>query len=484
SNYGGDSSGGAISLRESESGTLARLVLVGNVAGGPGIGGAATGGAVEISGGRLRELRDSLFDSNLAQAGWLGLPDLRNGRGGGLANRGAIDSIARTTFSNNRALGFNLSEGRGGGLDNGGRIGAIVSATFAGNEARGGFDAVFQNGGDSFGGGLANVERIERIDASTFVGNRCPQSEPTALFQGGGIYTSPNFGTWFEVQPATILSSSLLAGNEADDGEHDCYATVPFASGGHNLAMAADGSCHLNTASDLVGVDPLVEPLADYGCTIPLPGGSCLPTVALPATSAALDAGLCDAAGSEIDARGALRPLDLPGVPNAAGGDECDIGAFERDASLPTVHVALAIAESADPAYGGLGADNLVYTVALASLGSQDATGVEVALTPLLPAGVTVDSVAPSTGAWNGTTWSLAALASGDDATITFTLTAGLATAGGEDVVALSAVVTAAAGHTDEFAADVEKTTVVEGIFVDGFESNDTALWSQTVPGG
>ncbi len=54
---------------------------------------------------------------------------------------------------------------------------------------------------------------------------------------------------------------------------------------------------------------------------------------------------------------------------------------------------------------------------------------------------------------------------------------------GGTDVVGLSAVVTAATGHSGELASDAEATTVVEGVFIDGFQAGDTSAWSITVGG-
>ncbi len=169
--------------------------------------------------------------------------------------------------------------------------------------------------------------------------------------------------------------------------------------------MFPDGSCHFSAPSDLVGVDPQVEPLADNGCTIALPGGSCLPTVALAATSPALDAGLCGATGSEIDARGAVRPLDLPGVAQRGLAATPAIAAptnamrrwrrFISDSRLQSRGI---------PVYGGLGDGNLTYTVALSSVGMQVAADVVVTPALLLPAGVTFDQVTASSGTSDGST--------------------------------------------------------------------------------
>lgn len=475
SNLGGPASGGALSLRGADAGVLAHLLFRDNVAGDSH--GSATGGAIEIEGGRLRELRDSLFAANLAQArsGGIALQAMP-GRGGGLANSGTIDSILRTTFADNQALGYAMGEGRGGGLDNRGRIGRIVSSTFVGNVVQGGV-GLHALGGNGYGGGVANVGEIGLVVASTFTGNRALQSIFTAFAMGGGIYNGTD-----EETPDTgvVLQNNLLAGNEAVDG-NDCWSAGSQASLGWNLVQAPDPSCSFASAGDLVGEDPMDLALADNGCAVPLPDGSCAPTVALPPASPAVDAGLCTASGTEIDARGAVRPVDVAGVPDAPGGDGCDIGAFEREGALASVHLGLGVADSADPVVSGWSAGNLVYTVALASLGSATASGIDVAVSLPLPTGVTLDSVTPSTGSWDGSTWTVPSLASGAQATAAFVLTAGFATAGGSEVLSLSSAVTAATAHSGELASDIETTSVIEGVFFDGFESQDTLAWSVTV---
>jgi hypothetical protein len=170
-------------------------------------------------------------------------------------------------------------------------------------------------------------------------------------------------------------------------------------------------------------------------------------------------------------------------VPNAAGGDGCDIGAFELAGGLAAVHLGLNVADSADPVGSGSGPGNLSYTVALASLGSATASGIAVSVPLSLPPEVAFDSATASLGSWDGATWTVPSLPSGGQATLTLVLTVGLGTSGGTDVLSLSAAVTAATGHSGEFATDVERTSVIEGIFFDAFESGDTSAWSLTVGG-
>ncbi|MEO8197539.1 MAG: choice-of-anchor Q domain-containing protein [Thermoanaerobaculia bacterium] len=475
-------SGGAIALREANAGPLSHLLIAGNLAGrdaaSSGVGGAAAGGGLSVRGGRVQELTDVLFSANVARAGGGSNLAFSDGLGGGLANGGSIDTIARATFSANQALGDLGGAGRGGGLDNTGQIGRIVAANLFGNIAQGGL-GVHAVQGSSLGGGIANLGSISEIAASSLAGNECPGFIFIGFSAGGGIYNASDNGA---PEDGLRLVDTLLAGNLATDGA-DCFSTANFVSLGFNLVQTPDVSCLLGSPGDIIGEDPQLLGPADNGCTVPLPGGGCAPSVAFPASSPAADAGRCVEAGTEIDGRGAVRPFDLAAVPNAAGGDGCDIGAFELDGALAAVHLGLNVADSADPVASGTGPGNLVYTVALASLGSATASSIAVAVTLPLPAGVTLDAVAPSVGSWDGATWTVGALPSGGAAALTFDLTVGFGTTGGPDVLALAAAVMAATGHNGEFASDLESTTVIEGVFFDGFESADTSAWTGTVGG-
>ncbi len=473
-------SGGAIALRDANAGSLAHLLIADNLAGREaapvGMGGSASGGGISVTGGRVQELRDALFSANVARAGGASNLAFADGLGGGLSNSGVIDTIARATYSANRALGAFGGTGRGGGLDNTGRIGRIVASSFLGNTAEGGL-GVHALQGPSLGGGIANLGSIAELASSSVVGNTCPDFGFISLSAGGGIYNALD-----EALPGDGLRlvDTLLSGNMATIGP-DCRSTATLTSFGFNLAQTPDISCIFSGPGDIVGEDPLTLPPGDNGCTIGFPGSPCLPTVALSSASPAVDAGLCGVPGTEIDERGAVRPFDLAGVANAPGGDGCDIGAFERDGVLAAVHLGVNVAESIDPVVSGWSAGNLVYTVALASLGSATGTGISVAVALPLPTGVSLDSVTPSSGSWDGATWTLPTLPSGAHATLTFVLTVGFGTAGGADVLSLSSTVTAATGHSGEFATDVETTSVIEGVFFDGFESSDTLAWSLTV---
>ena len=102
-----------------------------------------------------------------------------------------------------------------------------------------------------------------------------------------------------------------------------------FKSGGFNLIGAVDGSSGFvnGVGADQVGsvvapIDPLIGPLQ-------MNGGPTATHALLP-NSSAVDKG--DSFGIHEDQRGHRRPYNFRGIPNAAGGDGSDIGAFELDA--------------------------------------------------------------------------------------------------------------------------------------------------------
>jgi len=118
------------------------------------------------------------------------------------------------------------------------------------------------------------------------------------------------------------LNSSIVANNTS-------YATPPngtqigpdlnggMSSGDYNLIKNTNGAT-LTGTHNITGQDPLLGPLAD--------NGGPTQTMALQPGSPAIDQGK-DATGT--DQRGFTRPVDVPNIPNAAGGDGSDIGAFE-----------------------------------------------------------------------------------------------------------------------------------------------------------
>jgi uncharacterized repeat protein (TIGR01451 family) len=135
--------------------------------------------------------------------------------------------------------------------------------------------------------------------------------------------------------------------------------------------------------------------------------------------------------------------------------DETETDASDNTASVVTtivrvVDLTLTKTESVDPALAGAGAGNLVYVVTVQSNGPSDLTSLTIDEVVTFPAGVTLDTVVVSAGAYappddpNGV-WTLS-LVSGASATLTATLTVDETAATGTDVISDTATVTGSGG--------------------------------------
>jgi uncharacterized repeat protein (TIGR01451 family) len=102
--------------------------------------------------------------------------------------------------------------------------------------------------------------------------------------------------------------------------------------------------------------------------------------------------------------------------------------------------------ESIDPVIAGSGPDNLVYVGTVKNNGPGDATNVKVSEALTLPDGVSVGTITPSTGSYDGGTnvWTIPILVSGASATLTVNLTVAASAAAGTNVISDTATVTAA----------------------------------------
>jgi hypothetical protein len=211
-----------------------------------------------------------------------------SGFGGVYAGGGDL-SIVNSTISGNVA-----NTGTGGGiygqdLDDL----SIVNSTISGNSACCG----------GVGGGIYNLNSSLRITNSTITGN--------SAGSGGGIYNDQG---QFEISN-TILNAGASGENIFNNG-----GTV--TSHGYNLS-SDDGGGYLNGPGDQINTDPLLGPLQN--------NGGPTETHALLLGSPAIDKG--NSGGVPIDQRHFYRPIDIPGIPNATGGDGSDIGAFEFGSS-------------------------------------------------------------------------------------------------------------------------------------------------------
>jgi hypothetical protein len=176
------------------------------------------------------------------------------------------------------------------------------------------------------GGALRTLGEVS-IDNSTISGNRSTGWHGGALFQTDGDVTISNstvannvapdwasstffIGQYGGLAPTLTLTNTIVSGNQWYACERFASGTVGnVVSGGHSILQ--DDTCSPG-ATDQVGANALLEPLADNG-------GPTL-THALQAGSPAIDAANA-AASPATDQRGVARPQ----------GAASDVGAFELE---------------------------------------------------------------------------------------------------------------------------------------------------------
>lgn len=292
-----------------------------------------SGGGTKGDGGGLLMFNDNITLESVAivnnksgaEGGGIGVASVNNANGGG----GTL-TVRNSTISGNSANGVppGGSFGGGGGgiyFANGGTL-LMENSTVSGNSSTnwigGGFylygnagianytirnSTISGNTASGNGGGILfytygdNPVHSLTVQNSTIAGN-------SAGAIGGGISRRGTLGT-------VTLLSTIVADNFAafsSDLEGDFVADF-------NLVEDPTGAT-LNGANNVVGVDPMLLPLADNG-------GPTL-THKLGATSPAIDAGSNSKLFS-TDQRGGgfVRTFNDPGFPNI--GDGTDIGALE-----------------------------------------------------------------------------------------------------------------------------------------------------------
>ena len=221
--------------------------------------------------------------------------------GGGIESYGyngsSMISLIACTVSSNTASG---NATVGGGIFNNGNSGSatlsVSNCTFSGNAAN-------ENGGAIYNTSSPGVSANLTLIACTFSGNSV--STPGG---SGGIFVGGSFAK-LEIGD-TILKAGVSGGNVGINGGK-------VITDGYNLV--SDGGLGLFTnTTDRVNTDPLLAPLANNGG----PTLTCAPL----SNSPAIDQG--ESFALTTDQRGAPRPF-LFSLPNPAGGDGSDIGAFE-----------------------------------------------------------------------------------------------------------------------------------------------------------
>jgi hypothetical protein len=244
------------------------------------------------------------------------------------------------------AITGNVSGDHGGGVytaNSSGTVSTIRNSTISGNS------------GADFGGGVYfDFTAPATLENSTVYGNTAsesgggvyhygaPAGDPGLTVTGstithntadrGGGLASYGGRSEMDLYTQPIIRNTIISANTATDGPDvsGSFVADPFTSisAAFSLIGSVDPNSPLDqTGPNLIGQDPQLGPLADNG------GPTQTQKPAL--TSPVVDKGA--AFGLGTDQRGLGRPVEIPTIPNAAGGDGSDIGAVELQPSeLPS----------------------------------------------------------------------------------------------------------------------------------------------------
>ena len=256
------------------------------------------------------ELLDSVIEGNIAGSP-AGLADDTYMYGGGAnIGIGQTNDNSRSALVRNVTVAGNTAYGDGGGLV----LGAVAPltvdhVTVSGNRA-------YKDGGGLWlGGENADLRHV------TITGNRA-DADGTGTGAGGGLTVNTSHPSY-----SVVLRNSIVAGNwrgtgsTADDvADWTGSPTGLNGASARNIVGTQAAGMNLNAATNLLGADPRLAPLADNGGR----GKS----HALLADSPALDAGdnALIPAGVTTDQRGLPRVLDAADADPTA---TVDIGALE-----------------------------------------------------------------------------------------------------------------------------------------------------------
>lgn len=248
------------------------------------------GGGIYIEPGATLSLERSVVRDNLAIGAF----------GGGLWNQGEL-RLFESEVSDNEG-------NRAGGIHNDGLLN-LRNVTVSGNQVR-------QT--SSAGTGGIRQWDFAFLNNVTVTDNQGTGNDPSSSL-GGGIRTLDD--------ATTVVKNSIIAGNDGQDGPHDCVG--PLTSDSRYNLIGDTGGCELpalvntwvlDTDPSLTGLTPsggptrVHRPFSDSparGAGFPFPPGG-------PAADA------CEG-------------FDQRGVPRPEGGDECDMGTVEITSSASVV---------------------------------------------------------------------------------------------------------------------------------------------------
>ncbi|HEX9000675.1 MAG TPA: choice-of-anchor Q domain-containing protein, partial [Blastocatellia bacterium] len=330
-----------------------------------------------------------IFTVNAGQTVSLSHLTISNGKtpsgqsGGGILNSGTL-SLANCVVSGN-----NATNASGGGIASAGNT-QINNSFFSGNNAGQG-GGIFQqtasvtisnstiSGNTAFTNNTGGV--VVDSSMSTFTNSTISGNTGTGLSGlGSSVLTVTNCtitgnsssafasGLYLQATATATLKNTLVANNTQGNSSRNFQvnsASAMLISQGHNLDSDGTSGFANGVNGDIVGtagapINAWLSPLAD--------NGGPTPTHALLAGSPALDKGL--SSSSATDQRGLTRPVDLPGLPAAAGGDSADIGAFEAQ-TLPPIGVFI---NDVTVAEGNAGTSTATFNVTLSAASAQTVT--------------------------------------------------------------------------------------------------------------
>lgn len=234
------------------------------------------------------------------------------------AYAGAIYSQDSPVIIRNSTVSGNTSGGDGGAIYMSARDSidpslTIENSTIANN-------ASLAHGGDDEGGGVwlccGSDNQSLTIKSSTITGN----SVGGTGGEGGGVYTSGLAPSNVTIQNSILANNHGTTANDiySEDGARVGFSLIKDPSNSTNPPATL-----VSTGPNITGQDPQLGALANNGG----PTQTEAPSVNSPVIDKGASFGLAS------DQRGVLRPIDFPAIPNAAGGDGSDIGAFELQPS-------------------------------------------------------------------------------------------------------------------------------------------------------
>lgn len=228
------------------------------------------------------------------------------GNGGGIYNENGEVNITSSTIGSAPDEGGSNRAANGGGIYNLNGGVALTNSTVSGNFA------------GNIGGGYYG---FADLGAATLTTDSATIAFNTAT-NGGGIAVSSATGLNSAATIGNTIISDNIAATGPDVSDNSGLVAGTIVSTGYNIIENTSGATITPLTGDQFGVDPLLLPLANYG--------GATETHALSSSSGAVSPAI-DKGSTALttDQRGFTRPVDIPSIPPALGGNNSDIGAFE-----------------------------------------------------------------------------------------------------------------------------------------------------------